>query len=119
LPLENQGLFLPPADNATEQQTQDGGQGLLPPTDQEPQLPPPQVTGDNVNEGLDTGESQPQQGGESGSEICDDGADNDGDGLIDISDQDCITESEADGAEQDGGLPTEETEQQIEGGGGG
>jgi hypothetical protein len=67
-----------------------------------------------VNDGSASADLQSQQGDESGSEICDDGTDNDGDGLIDISDQDCATESEADGSEEDGGVLTEETEQQTE-----
>jgi hypothetical protein len=58
LPPTDQGL-LPPADNATGQQ-QDGSLGLA------PQLPPPQATEDNVNDGSAGGDLQSQQGDESG-----------------------------------------------------
>jgi hypothetical protein len=51
---------------------------------------------------------------ESGSEVCDDGIDNDGDNLIDNSDQDCVTESEVEGADGEVGLPTEEEEEEEE-----
>ena len=54
--------------------------------------------------------SQLPENEESGSEVCDDGIDNDGDNLIDISDQDCVTESEVEGADGEVGLPIEEEE---------